>query len=82
MMVFSEKNIEYNKCEKVDFLQIRHFFIAEMGKLPVKAEPNRELTDPPKPLVTIVELHYEFRQHQKWPLKQKNVILTPVICVT
>ena len=31
MTVFSEKNIEQNKCEKVDFLEIRHFFIAEMG---------------------------------------------------
>ena len=31
MTVFFEKNIE-NKREKVDFLQIRHFFIAEMGK--------------------------------------------------
>ena len=29
--IFKEK-IEYNKCEKVDFLQIRHFLIAEMGK--------------------------------------------------
>ena len=30
--VFSEKNIELNKCEKVDFLHIRRFFIAEMRK--------------------------------------------------
>ena len=32
-MVFLEKNIELKKVRgKVDFLQIRHFFIAEMGK--------------------------------------------------
>ena len=41
------------KCEKVDFLQIRHFFVAEMGKLPVKAGSNREHTAPPKRLVAI-----------------------------
>ena len=29
---FAEKNIELNMYEKVDFLQIRHFFIAEMRK--------------------------------------------------
>ena len=33
MKVFSKKNIEQNKCEQVDFLQIRQFFIAEMGKV-------------------------------------------------
>ena len=32
LALFSEKHIEQNKCEKVDFLQIRHFFIVEMGK--------------------------------------------------
>ena len=32
MAVFSKYNIEQNKCGKVYFLQIRHFFIAEMGK--------------------------------------------------
>ena len=33
MKVFSKKSIEQNKCEQVDFLQIRQFFIAEMGKV-------------------------------------------------
>ena len=37
MTVFSEKNIEQNKCEKFDFLQIRHFFIVDMGKTSSKS---------------------------------------------
>ena len=32
MMVFSKKYMEWNKCEKDDFLPFRHFFVAEMGK--------------------------------------------------
>ena len=32
MEVFSKKNIELNKCGKVDFLQMRHLFIVEMRK--------------------------------------------------
>ena len=32
MEMFSKKNIELNKCGKVDFLQIRHLFIVEIGK--------------------------------------------------
>ena len=61
--VSSEK--KKNKCEKIDFQQIRYFFIAEMGKLPVKAGSNRGLNAPPKPLVVIGELQYDFCQHQK-----------------
>ena len=36
-----------------------------MGKLPVKAGSNRGLNAPPKPLVVIGELQYDFCQHQK-----------------
>ena len=32
MEMFSKKNIELNKCGKVDFLQMRHLFIVEMRK--------------------------------------------------
>ena len=33
--VFCKKIL--NKCEKADFLQIRHFFIAKMGKAPCES---------------------------------------------
>ena len=36
-----------------------------MGKLPVKAGSNRGLNAPPKPLVVIGELQYDFCPHQK-----------------
>ena len=45
-----------NKCGKPDFLQIRHFFLAEK----VKAGSNRGLTVPPKPLVKIGEPQCDF----------------------
>ena len=45
--------------------------------LPVKAGSNRELIAPPKPLVGIGKLQCDFRQQQKWPVKQINLILTP-----
>ena len=74
MMVFAKKNIEWNKCEKDDLMLIRYFFTAEMGK----AGKNKGLTAPPKPVVAIGEL--QLCHHQKWPIKQRNLISTPVIC--
>ena len=47
---------------KVDILQIRHFYIAEMGKA---SSESRGVTAPPKPLVAIGELQFDFRQTQK-----------------
>ena len=32
MTVFSEENIDLNKCEKVGFLEISHFLTAKMRK--------------------------------------------------
>ena len=46
--------------KKVDFMQIRQF-IGQMGKLPGKVGSNRGLTAPPKSLVAIGELQYEFQ---------------------
>ena len=46
--------------KKVDFMKIRQF-IGQMGKLPGKAGSNRGLTAPPKSLVAIGELQYEFQ---------------------
>ena len=43
-------------------------------KLPIKPGSNRGLTAPPKPLVGIGELQCDFRQHQKWLVKQIKVI--------
>ena len=47
-----------------------------MGKLPVKAESNSELTASSKPLVTLCELQCDFSQHQKWLIKQNKLIST------
>ena len=66
MEVFSKKNIELNKCGKVDFLQIRHLFIVEMRKaFFLKAVQNRGLTALPKSSVAIGKLQYDLHQHQK-----------------
>ena len=39
-MVFSEKSIEQNKFEKVDFLQIRHFYKIQMEIIFSKSRYN------------------------------------------
>ena len=56
MTVFSKKNIELSKYEKVYFLQTRHFIIAEIGKPFSESWETREFTAPSKPLVAIGEL--------------------------
>ena len=72
MAIFSEKKIE---CRKIYFLKIMHFFIAEMGKLLVKAGSKRGLTAPPKPLVAIGVLQYDFCQTNKLYFKPCIVFL-------
>ena len=54
LTVFSEKNIEKNKCLKVDFLQIKHFFRDELGKASSESWQYRGLS---APLISLVSIH-------------------------
>ena len=46
-------------------------------KFQVKVGSTRRLAAPPKSLIVIAELQCDFCQHQKWPVKQENLISTP-----
>ena len=50
---------------KVDFLQIRHFFIAEIGKASSKSWEKQGSYCDMEPLVAIGELQYDLHQTQK-----------------
>ena len=54
LTVFSEKNIEKNKCLKVDFLQIKHFFRDELRKAFSESWQCRGL---PAPLISLISIH-------------------------
>ena len=59
---------------KVDFLQIRHIFLSEMGKASSESWEKQGSSCTPKTFRwTAVWLH----QTQKWPVKQKSLVLTP-----
>ena len=63
----------------VDILQIRDFYIAEMRKA---SSESRGVNAPPNSLVAIGELQFDLHQTQKWPVKQKSLISTPVVSLT
>ena len=54
LTVFSLINIEKNKCRKVDFLQIKHFFRDELGKASSESWHYRGL---PAPLISLISIH-------------------------
>ena len=74
--IFKEK-IEYNKCEKVDFLQIRHFLIAEMGKASSERCKKQGTYCISKTLSCNRWTTIWLSQQQKWLVKQKKLISTP-----
>ena len=73
---FQRKNW-INKCEKVDFLQIRHFLIAEMGKASSERCKKQGTYCISKTLSCNRWTTIWLRQQQKWPVKQKKLISTP-----
>ena len=77
MTVLSKKNIEKNKRKKVDFPQIRYYFIAEMGKALRETWKNRGLTAPPKPLVAIGDLKCDCISTKDDRANKTKLISTP-----
>ena len=67
--IFKEK-IEWNKCEKVDFLQIWHLLIAERGKASSERCTKQGTYCIIKTLSCNRWTAIWLRQQQKWPVKQ------------
>ena len=65
--------------EKVDFLKIRHFIIAEMGKASSERSTKQGTYCTRKILSCNRWTAMWLRQQQKWPVKQKKLISTPVM---
>ena len=78
MTVFSKKNNEQNKYRKVDFLQIRHLLTAEMGEVSSKSWTKQGIYCTNKTPSSNRWTTMWLCQHQKWPVKQKTLILNPV----
>ena len=74
--IFKEK-IEWNKCKKVDFLKIRHFLIAGMGKASSEKCTKQGTHCTSKTLSCNKWIALWLHQQQKWPVKQKKLISTP-----
>ena len=63
-----------NKCEMVDFLQIRHIFIVEIGRASDESWTKQGTYCT---LSCNRSTAMRLCQDHKWPVKQKNLISTP-----
>ena len=73
----------FNKIsvEKLIFCKWGTSLYLKRGKLPAKAVQNNVVTAPPRCFFAISELQGDLHQHQKWPVIQKSLISTFVLCV-
>ena len=78
---FLSKTFNKISVEKLIFCKSGTSLYLEQGKLPAKAVQNHVVTAPPKCFFAISELQGDLCQHQKWPVIQKSLISTFVLCV-
>ena len=77
LTIFSKKNIELSKWEKVYFLQTRHFIMAKIGKASSESWANQGIYCTVKAFSCNRWITMWLRQNQKWPVKQIKTYSDP-----